>query len=194
MPKCGEGAVAWLKMWAGTPAVQNKNVLFPHTGLNISSQTEGTNAHRPFYCQERLAGPHLQPQNVFPWALPAFKPQKNIFILRTQLWQEIVPRRDVQAWLTALSNPEHSLFFLQEKVGSEGLDPLFSSTFRASTQFSVAWTKCQPCRRNGIPMGFVQALWSNSEGYHHEQEHTCKSHGQKNGLLCVCMRAVGSHW
>lgn len=41
-------------------------------------------------------------------------------------------------------------------------------------------------------MGFVQALWSDSE-VTHEQEHTCKSHGQKNGLLCVCVRAVGSH-
>lgn len=35
-----------------------------------------------------------------------------------------VPRRDIQAWLTTLSNPEHSLlFFWVQKVGSEGLDP-----------------------------------------------------------------------
>lgn len=38
---------------------------------------------------------------------------------------ESVPRRDIQAGLTALPNPEHSLFFfwVQEKVGSEGPDP-----------------------------------------------------------------------
>lgn len=34
------------------------------------------------------------------------------------------PRWDVQPWLTALSHPEHSSFFLWvEKVGSEWLDP-----------------------------------------------------------------------
>jgi len=53
--------------------------------------------------------------------------------------RDSVPRRDVQAWLAALSNPEHSLFsfWVQEIVGSEGLYPP-SSTFRASTQLSVA--------------------------------------------------------
>lgn len=34
------------------------------------------------------------------------------------------PRRDVQLWLTVLSHPEHSSFFLWvQKAGREGLDP-----------------------------------------------------------------------
>lgn len=59
MPKSGEGATACLKMWAGTRHVQNKNVLFLYAGLNISSQTEGTNARKPLYHHQRLARPHL---------------------------------------------------------------------------------------------------------------------------------------
>lgn len=42
MPKAGEGATACLKTWAGTPDVQNKNVLFLCTGPNVSSQREQT--------------------------------------------------------------------------------------------------------------------------------------------------------
>lgn len=79
MPKSGEGATACLRMWAGTHDAQNKYTLFFYAGLNISRQTEGTNAHRPLNHQQTLAGPHLH------------------------------PRRDVQPWLTALSHPEHSV-------------------------------------------------------------------------------------
>lgn len=66
MPKSGKGATACLKMWAGSPDVQNKNVLFLHAGLNISSQIEGTNAHRPPGETGRTSSACLQPRNVFP--------------------------------------------------------------------------------------------------------------------------------
>ena len=185
MPKSGEGATACLKMGAGTPDVQNKNVLFLYTGLNISRQTEGTKAYRSFYHQDRLAGPHLyaySPRMSFHERFHHANRKRTFSSLEHHCGKRLCPkegcpglaRSTVQPWaqfvflLGAGDSRQRgaiSSFWVQEIVGSKGLYPP-SSTFRASTQLSVAWIKCQPCQRNGDPNRFVQTLWSNSEVYH----------------------------
>lgn len=68
-----------------------------------------------------------------------------------------VPRRDVQAGLTALPNPEHSLFSfsVQEKVGSEGPDPPVQPPEHLCSSVLLE-SNASPARGTGTPRGILE--------------------------------------
>ena len=107
-----------------------------------------------------------------------------------------VPRRDVQAWLAALSNPEHSLFFfwVQEKVGSAGLDPPVQPSEHLQSLVLLE-SNASPAGGMGTPRDLYRhfaAIQKFTTRQLTGKNIPVNTMGRKMGF-CVCVCAVGSY-